>query len=218
MDVDEGQLSFDDLLDLPVVSKEPTPEEVADKTVTHLLAAWASKSNRSQKGIRTTHESFCQRLLSGTDKEDLKYVITHRTLLASKKVISLQQLDEALAKLPEDKEAGRNARQIFELWYDQWYKDRYTQTPGQIVVAVKNALLLGVTVPVLSEAMNILGRRQQVITGPSLQYAIAQAAKNQDKRMNTGSHAGLIDKQTRQDIFKNNRETIGNFDTEEAPF
>lgn len=83
-------------------------------------------------------------------------------------------------KLPETKEqiASRQARAIFGPWYQKWYKGRYTQSEGHIIKVLKNVLLKTEVTPYhLEWAMNILGEQAQVITEPSLQFAMSKVTK-----------------------------------------
>lgn len=215
----EEQLSLDDLLGFTPPSTEPSPEELAEKDARKILNTWASKSGRAQSAVEAAVELFKQHLLADTSRDDLKHVITHRTLLASKKKITADMLTKALAGVEADKQAGQQAKAIFEAWHDQWYPNRYTQPIGQIVSTVKSTLLDGVHPDHLRAAMDMLGRRAQVITGPSIQFALSQVARNLARREQAGAHAGtMLDAATRRELFRSQRQEVGTPDWDEAPF
>lgn len=82
---------------------------------------------------------------------------------------------------PESR-AGKEASDIFKRWYVQWYEGRYTQSVGHIIKEMKKAILAGIDPYDLEWAANILGEKEQVVTGPSLQFALSQV--NRYKELN----------------------------------
>lgn len=73
-----------------------------------------------------------------------------------------------------DSLAGKMASEIFKRWYVQWYEGRYQQSIGHIIKELKKAILAGIDPYDLEWSANILGEKQQVITAPSLQFALSQ--------------------------------------------
>lgn len=106
-------------------------------------------------------------------------------------VIQDSLFDDSEVKVPEtaDQKAGREAKAIFDEWYEMWYKGRYTQSPGQIMKVLKKIILKGDVDPYyLKWAMNILGEQSQVVTENSLQFAFSRIMKHLESKgmsMNT---------------------------------
>lgn len=109
--------------------------------------------------------------------------------MTKKKEVEVEQL--ALFDVPEPVETfeqtvSRQAKEIFDLWYEQWYVGRYTQNVGHIIKIFKMALSAGVTVDDVFWAANILGREATPISEFSLQKGLGQVQREK-KRQNAST-------------------------------
>lgn len=163
-------------------------EEIAKK----ILASWGSRTAVSQSSLRTSVNSVANALLAGANVDEIKYAFSHRTLLASKKKVDDAMLKKALDGVAEDRKAGAASAALFQKWYDKWYEGRYTQPPGQIVPVIKSALLAGIPADKLSSALERIGKAQQVVSAPSLQYALQQVDRIESRKQAAGAHDDLI--------------------------
>lgn len=158
-----------------------------------MLGPWGKRSTISQVALKNATFVVAAALAKGADQEDLKYALTHRTLLGSKKRLDEKMVQRALAQVPADRKAGHTAAEIFKNWYDRWYEGRYTQSPGQIVPQIKAALLTGIDEQKLASAMDHIGRAQQVVSAASIQYALQHVDKIAKNKQASGAHEDLVD-------------------------
>lgn len=156
-----------------------------------VLSSWGSRSSVSKSALENAVSVVAAALVNGADEEKIKYAFSHRSLLASNRRVDEAMLKRALAKVDADKNAGSAASRLFQAWYDRWYEGRYTQPPGQIMALVKNALLNGIPEGKLAIAMDRMGKNQSVFTPASLQFALMQAEKIEQRREAAGAHSDL---------------------------
>ena len=156
-----------------------------------ILSTWGKRSTISKTALNKAVSVVASGLLKGAQVEDLKYAFEKRTLLASRKQLTPEMLDRALAQVPADRKAGTESGEIFKEWYDEWYIGRYTQPPSQIIALIKQTLLNGLDPDSVRSAMHHLGRGQQVVSTHSLQYAIQHAKKAAERRRQAGAHGDL---------------------------
>lgn len=101
--------------------------------------------------------------------------------------------------LESDEEiAGKMANDLFRPWYKEFYEGRYTQSTGHITRELKKFILEVVvngeeTLETVRAAMRHIGLAQQVVTGASLQYALARAKRMAQVREEAGAHGDMID-------------------------
>lgn len=163
-----------------------------EETAAEILSKWGSRSTVSKTSLSRSITSVTSALISGVSIEDIEYAVGQRTLLASHKRIDEFTLEKALKRVPVDKQAGKDTQVVFNAWYEKWYKGRYTQSVGQIISVIKKALLDGFAVEELAAALEHLGRGQQVITAPSIQYAVQHVNRVAERRSMSGAHDDLI--------------------------
>lgn len=96
-----------------------------------------------------------------------------------------------LASTPEEI-AGKIANTIFRPWYKEYYEGRYTQSTAFIAKVLKQAVLSCVVngddnEELIARAMTLLGRKQQVVTDASMQYAISHTRQELKRRGDAGA-------------------------------
>lgn len=190
-----------------------------DKTAHRLTSGWAKKSGRTQETISNVIYLFADRLMHGVLEDDLKYVLLQRTLLASHKIITPDILDSALQGVEKDRAAGSQAKEIFDVWYERWYRNRYVQKPAEIMPVIKGALLNGNDPETVKIAMNDLGSTRQVISTRTIQYSIDRALREYKRNKDSGAHgAVMVNRDIQRQIFRDHRQSVGLSHKEESPF
>lgn len=91
-----------------------------------------------------------------------------------------------------DEVAGKIANTIFRPWYKEYYEGRYTQSTAFIAKVLKQAVLTCVVngeddQDVVVKAMSLLGRKQQVVTEASMQYALSHVRQEIKRRGSAGA-------------------------------
>lgn len=157
-----------------------------------LLATWLDRRTLTLKSIRSSKLAVTRVLYDGIDVESLKYALKHRTLLASSRELTIKSINEAIANVEADKQAGKLCNEIFHRWYGKYYEERYTQPIGQIMQVLKKALTDGLDPKIVERAMVMTGEEGIPITENSLQYGTVKAKKEEELRERAGSFSEQV--------------------------
>lgn len=160
-----------------------------------ILAQWASRRTLAAKSIRSSTLTVAQMLEAEVDVEDLKYALHHRSLLASARILTEENINAAISGVEQDRKAGKMCNEIFHRWYGKYYENRYTQPIGQILQVVKKALLDGIAPDIVERALILTGEDGIPITETSLQYGTVKAKKEEELRSRSGAFSEQVGSQ-----------------------
>lgn len=196
-DEDGGLFALEEIDGYEEVQKEAVLNKVIGS-----LSQWFGRASLSKKQAERAREAIRACLDKGVPKEDIVYCFKTASLLKGRKVVSVEDLEAALNKMSEDKTAGHTAHEIFQAWYDKWYKDNYTQNQGVIMKVLKDALLRGIPSDDVRGGMEIIGRSKQVVSEASLQYSMVVARAQEKKKEDAGMYG---DMSSEEEILEENR-------------
>lgn len=173
-----------------------------DEQAKKMLDKWGSRTTVSKVSLEHSIHALTSVLSQdAADVDDIKYALSHRTLLASVKRLTVEKILDTVSLVAEDKSAGQFARSCFEQWYEAYGKDKTVQNSSYVISVIKKAALLpDVDRELLKDAVLLLGRDEGPVTEASLQYALLRTKKNNERRANAGMNAELFDRS--DDILK----------------
>lgn len=173
-----------------------------DEQAEKMLAKWGSRTTVSKVSLENSIHALASVLAQdAADVDDIKYALSHRTLLASAKRLTVEKILDTVGLVAQDKSAGQFARVCFEQWYEAYGKDKTVQNSSYVISVIKKAALLpDVDRELLKDAVLLLGRDEGPVTEASLQYALLRTKKNNERRANAGMNAELFDRS--DDILK----------------
>lgn len=173
-----------------------------DEQAEKMLDKWGSRTTVSKVSLEHSIHALASVLAQdAADVDDIKYALSHRTLLASAKRLTVEKILDTVGLVAQDKSAGQFARVCFEQWYEAYGKDKTVQNSSYVISVIKKAALLpDVDRELLKDAVLLLGRDEGPVTEASLQYALLRTKKNNERRANAGMNAELFDRS--DDILK----------------
>lgn len=173
-----------------------------DEQAEKMLDKWGSRTTVSKVSLEHSIHALASVLAQdAADVDDIKYALSHRTLLASAKRLTVEKILDTVGLVAQDKSAGQFARACFEQWYESYGKDKTVQNSSYVISVIKKAALLpDVDRELLKDAVLLLGRDEGPVTEASLQYALLRTKKNNERRANAGMNAELFDRS--DDILK----------------
>ncbi len=122
--------------------------------------------------------------------DKIHYMFDKRTMLAGNKQFDERHLEHYFDKIEEDKAAGHEAYEIYDMWHRK-YARHYAQNSGQIMTLIKTSILKGIKPSNCSQALEVLGKKTAPVTSNSLQYALMEVEQLNRQKEKAGANSDM---------------------------